>query len=242
MAAVVAVLVAAMAAGFSGFGFNVVAVPLLALVLPVKDAVTIGLVLGLLATGFSAILALRRDQVNLRLLIVLLIGSLPGLFVGTAVFRLLDAQSLRLMIGVLTACLPLVFMLTRLSRPRAVRTSEALSVGFVGGSFAATTGTGGPPIVVYLLATVREATKLRGTIVGHVAVVTLLALLLHAIQGQITSSQLTQSARLSPAVAVGLVLGTLLFRVAPNKVYRQSVKVILVLVSVAGLALALRWG
>ena len=62
--AAVAVLLAALAAGFSGFGFNVVAVPLLALVLPVKDAVTIGLVLGLLATGFSALLALRRDQIN----------------------------------------------------------------------------------------------------------------------------------------------------------------------------------
>jgi|SRR5581483_9288500 len=241
MTALAAVLVAAVAAGFSGFGFNVVAVPLLALVLPVKDAVTVGLVLGLVATGLSAILALHRQQVNVRLLVVLLAGSFPGLIVGTAAFRLLNAQSLRITIGVLTACLPMIFMFTRLARPRVFNTGEALSVGFVGGSFAATTGTGGPPIVVYLLATVREATKLRGTIVGHVAVVTLLALLLHAVQGQISGSQLSESARLSPAVAIGLIIGTRLFRVAPSGIYRRSVKAILVLVSVTGLLLALQW-
>jgi uncharacterized membrane protein YfcA len=240
MIAAGAVLGAAAAAGFSGFGFNVVAVPLLALVLPVKDAVTIALVLGLLATGVSASLALRRSQVHLRLLALLLLGSMPGLVVGTAAYLTLDQQALRITIGVATACFPLLYLIPRLTRPRAIRARETVGVGFVGGSFAATTGTGGPPIVMYLLTTLRDTAVLRGTILSHVAAVTVLALIAHGIQGQVSAGQLSQAARLAPAAIVGLVAGSLLFGRVSARTYQNSLRVILVLVSVSGLMLAIR--
>jgi uncharacterized membrane protein YfcA len=235
-----AVLSAAAAAGFSGFGFNLVAVPLLAFVLPVKDAVTIGLMLGVLATSVSAALALRRSQVHLRLLALLLLGSIPGLIVGTVAYLVLNEQGLRITIGVATACFPLLYLMPRLSKPRAIRARESVSVGFVGGSFAATTGTGGPPIVMYLLTTLRDATVLRGTILGHVAAVTVLALAAHGIQGQISTGQLSESARLAPAALVGLVAGSLLFRRVSARAYQNSLRVILAVLSVSGLALAIR--
>jgi uncharacterized membrane protein YfcA len=238
--ALAAVLAAATAAGFSGFGFNVIAVPLMALVLPTKDAVTVGLLLGVLAAGFPAIHALRQHQINLRILGVLLVGSVPGLLVGTMAFDALGSQGLRILIGVITAVFPLVFLTTRLSQPRQVRLCESLGVGFVGGSFAATTGTGGPPIAVYLLTTIKEAKKLRGTILGHVASVTLLALILHAFRGQISHAQLGESARLAPAAVVGLVIGAVLFRVASAHTYQQLLRAILAVVAVAGVALAVK--
>src|SRR5207253_5269137 len=110
MIAAGAVLGAAAAAGFSGFGFNLVAVPLLALVLPVKDAVKISLLLELLGSSVSAVVALRRSQVHLRLLVLMLLGSVPGLVVGTAAYLALDQQGLRITIGVVTACFPLLFL------------------------------------------------------------------------------------------------------------------------------------
>ena len=240
MIAVGAVLSAATAAGFCGFGFNLVAVPLLALVLPVKDAVTISLVLGLLATSVSAVIALRRSQVHLRLLALMLLGSIPGLVVGTAAYLWLDQQGLRITIGIATACFPLLYLVPRLSRPRAIKAHESLGVGFLGGSFAATTGTGGPPIVMYLLTTLRDARVLRGTILGHVAAVTVLALVAHGVQGQISPEQLSESARLAPAAVIGLVVGSLLFTRVSPRAYQASLRVILVLVSFSGLMLALR--
>jgi uncharacterized membrane protein YfcA len=240
MIALGAVLGAATAAGFSGFGFNLVSVPLLALVLPVKDAVTISLVLGVLATSVSALLAFRRSQVHLRLLALMLLGSVPGLVVGTAGYLLLGQQGLRITIGIVTACLPLLLLMPRLSRPRAIRARESVSAGFLGGSIAATTGTGGPPIVMYLLTTVRDAAVLRGTIVGHVTVVTVLVLLAHGIHGQVSASQLSESARLAPAALIGLVVGSLLFSRVSSRAYQSSLRVILTLVSVSGLILAIR--
>jgi uncharacterized membrane protein YfcA len=218
----------------------VITVPLLALILSAQDAVTIGLILGLVATGFPAILALRQQEVHLRILGFLLVGSLPGLIIGTAAFRLLSAHGLRITIGVLTACLPLIFTLTRFSRPRKVRVGEALGVGLVGGSLAATTGTGGPPVVVYLLTTVQEAAKLRGTILGHVTLVTALALAAHGIQGQISSTQLAQSLRLAPVTIIGLFVGSIFFRRISQRAYRISIRLLIIVVSVAGLILAAR--
>jgi uncharacterized protein len=240
MIAAGAVLGAATAAGFSGFGFNLVAVPLLALALPVKDAVTISLVLGLLATSVSALLALRRSQVHLQLLALMLVGSLPGLVVGTAAYLLLDQQGLRITIGIVTVSLPLLYLMPRLSRPRAIRARESVSAGFVGGSIAATTGTGGPPIVMYLMTTVRDAAVLRGTILAHVTAVAVLVLVAHGVQGQISADQLSESARLAPAALVGLIVGSLLFSRVSTRAYQNSLRVILTLVSVSGLMLAIR--
>ena len=95
-------------------------------------------------------------------------------------------------------------------------------------------------MVMYLLTTVRDAAVLRGTILGHVAAVTVLALAAHGIQGQISTGQLSQAARLAPAAVIGLAVGSVLFGRVSAHAYQTSLRVILVLVSVSGLMLAVR--
>lgn len=238
MIAAFAVWSASIAAGFTGFGFNLLAVPLLALVFLPKDAVIIALVLGLVVSGLLAALAARRREIDLRVVLLLTAGSVPGLALGTALFRYIDGSALRIAIGAITAGCAALFLIHRSPKPRQARTGESLGVGLLGGALAATTGTGGPPVVAYLMVTATDGVRVRGTVLAHVALVSLLALSAHASNGQLSTNQLEEALKLVPAVLIGLAIGSHLFRRAPGTIYRQVANSTLLLVGVAGIVLA----
>lgn len=239
MIAALAVGSASIAAGFTGFGFNLVAVPLLAFVFLPKDAVIIALVLGLVVSGLSALLAATRHEIDHRVVLLLTLGSIPGLVLGTVLFRSIDGSALRVLIGAITAACALLFLVQRNPRRRDAHAAGSLGAGLVGGTLAATTGTGGPPVVAYLMVTATEDVRVRGTVLAHVALVSLFALSAHASTGQLSTHQLEESLRLLPAVLVGLAIGSHLFRRAPGFVYRLVANSTLLLVGIAGVVVAI---
>src|SRR5437868_13391806 len=98
----VAVFVAGFLTAITGFGFNAVSLPLLAVAYEPHHAVVVGLIVGLLV--FVLVLALPgvRHAIDARLVWVLFMCSVPGLPVGAFALRVLDERTLRLAIGGLT--------------------------------------------------------------------------------------------------------------------------------------------
>jgi uncharacterized membrane protein YfcA len=238
MIASLAVWSASIAAGFTGFGFNLVAVPLLALVFLPKDAVIIALLLGALVSGSLAVVAAQRREIDLRLVWLLTLGSVPGLILGTLLFRHLHSSGLRIFIGAITVVCALLLLIRRSRTQRPAGAGSSLGVGLVGGTLAATTGTGGPPVVAYLMSTGADGAKVRGTVLSHVALVSLLALLAHTARGQVSSHQLEESLKLVPAVVIGLPIGSHLFRRTSGSVYRHVATLTLLVIGVAGVLVA----
>jgi uncharacterized membrane protein YfcA len=232
---------AAVVAAFTGFGFNLVAAPLLLLIYEPKDVVPITLLLGVLTSSLAAGAAGRRGEINFPLLGLLMLGSLPGLLVGTSAFAVLNPEALRLIIGVVTALSALLLIaLSRGGRIFTPRPAGSAGAGFLSGILVGMTGTGGPPIAAYVTLTTPEAGRVRGTVIGHVTLVSLAALGALALHHQLTHGQLTKALALAPSVVIGLLIGSYGFRHSSTRMYRWMVSSSLCLSAVAGIIVAAR--
>ncbi len=156
-----AVLLAYTVYGISGFGANLVAMPLLAHLLPLRLAVAMLLVFDLCA---GAMLVIRHGrhmqrQEMLRLMPWLLIGMVAGV-------TLLSQASERLLLmllGGFVLCCASVNLLQR-AATSPLSTHWAAPTGVVGGVFTALYGTGGPIYTLYLARRLQDKTVLRSTI------------------------------------------------------------------------------
>ena len=137
------VAVAALLGGMTGFGFNIVATPLL-LVLGVAPSTAVAVTLTIALVTRVQVVYRLREFIRWPRALPLTAASVPGLVVGAGIGAVLDPHVLRIGTGVLAMIAAPLMML---SRPRAQRSSPARYVvsGFAGGTLATTTSLNGIP-------------------------------------------------------------------------------------------------
>lgn len=144
-----AVLSGAALQAATGFGFGLVAAPLLFAAVGPEEAVGLMMVLGLEVNLLTLMAERRRPEPLAREAALLLAWSVPGMLAGVAVLRSLDATALQVVVtvGVLSS------LAVRRLRPRSGRPPGwALpAAGLAGGALNTATSTSGPPLVLYLL-------------------------------------------------------------------------------------------
>ncbi|MFM7064385.1 MAG: sulfite exporter TauE/SafE family protein [Actinomycetes bacterium] len=234
------VLFAALVQGASGFGFSLVAVPLLALSAGPKDAVVLASVLAVLST---AGLAVRfRDQVDRPLALRLLGGACLGLPFGAFVLQVVPAQVLLLAIGVVVLVSTAVLARRSAGPGSATAAAPAADVGsgVLCGLLTTSVGTNGPPVVLRLQAHGLPAGRFRATASAVFVGCNLAAVALFAAAGRVDRSLLAQAAVAVPALVVGLWLGDRVHRRLPAERFRSLVLALMVLTAVAAVAAALR--
>jgi hypothetical protein len=197
--------------GFPG-GFGIVTVPLMALAIAPAQAAAIMLPI-LLVMDVGAVWAYRRHW-DRSLVRVLLPAGLFGTLIGTALFRTLSADALRLFLGALA----IGFVFWRLSRRQSSATPAQPSVAK--GAFWATLSgltsfiahAGGPPISVYLLPLRLAPSVLVGTVAVTFAALNWSKVLPYWWLGLFSEQNLLTSAALAPVGLAGVALGVWLHR------------------------------
>ncbi len=151
MAAFVAFLVGLSKGGLGGT-LGALSTPLLALVMP--SGRVIGLVLPILMIADVFAVALHWRRWNMRLILLLLPGSLLGVTVGTFLITNSPTRTLRILLGVIV----LIFVVYKLFEPRIMRLTRyesrdwhGLLAGTVTGFSSSLAHIGGPPTSIYLL-------------------------------------------------------------------------------------------
>lgn len=150
--------------GISGFGSGLVAVPLLAMQLPLTFVVplilltdfTASLVLGGLHFGKVAWPEIRR----------LLPPGLVGVAAGTLLLVSLPKTPMLIGLGSFIILFALRNLLFAGREPKPVATWWAWPAGLTGGTVGALFGTGGPPYVIYLSHRLADKGELRATFSG----------------------------------------------------------------------------
>ncbi|HUR84326.1 MAG TPA: sulfite exporter TauE/SafE family protein [Solirubrobacteraceae bacterium] len=150
----------------TGFGFALVAAPLLFAVLGPQEAVTAGVLLGLELNVMTLASEGRRPRV-LRADAVTLVGwALPGLALGALALRSLPDRLLSAFVAV--AVLAALGLRLRARRVRAVtraaRWWQPALAGASSGALATSTSLSGPPLVFYLLARGLSPEQMRDTL------------------------------------------------------------------------------
>ena len=141
------VLLAYVVRGVAGFGSGLIAIPLLALMLPLTVAVPLVVFLDYVASATHGLK--DRSHIQWREILPLLPFSAVGVLFGLYLFRTVDAVMLAHALGVFV----LLFALYTLFIKDAISSLSrkwALPAGFLGGLVGTLFGTGGPFYVIYL--------------------------------------------------------------------------------------------
>ncbi|NWG86149.1 MAG: sulfite exporter TauE/SafE family protein [Hydrogenophilaceae bacterium] len=146
--------------GISGFGSGLVAVPLLALFLPLTFVVPFMLVMDFTA---SAVLGhSNRQQVDWAELKPLIPGSIVGVIAGATLLLKLDQSALLTALGLFVLAFALRSLLY-LHGEAPISKLWAWPASLAGGTVSALFGTGGPPYVIYLSHRIRDKGVFRAT-------------------------------------------------------------------------------
>jgi uncharacterized membrane protein YfcA len=233
---------AAVAAGAAlqsatGFGFSLIAAPLVFAAVDPAQAVGLMTLLGTEVNLLTLAGERRRPQPALRECAAIVAAALPGAVLGVAVLRVLDPVALQF--GVTAGVLG-TLAARRLAAGRHTPFWGAPIAGLVAGGLTTSTTTSGPPLLVYLLGRNLTPDRLRDTMpvcfLG-LSVVGVAALLLTRTHGAVPTA--TQLAILVPIVVAAHIAGRPLFRVlARSGNFDRVVTAILLVSVIAGLATA----
>lgn len=150
--------------GISGFGSGLIAVPLLALQLPLTFVVPLILLTDFTASATLGGLAFR--QVAWGEIRRLAAPSLLGVMAGTWLLVSLPREPMLIGLGSFVILFALRNLLLTGREPRPVATGWAWPAGLTGGTVGALFGTGGPPYVIYLTHRLFDKGQLRATFSG----------------------------------------------------------------------------
>lgn len=204
--AVPAVLLMGLSKSGFGGGLGALAVPLMALTVPVPQAAAIMLPLLAVMDGFG--LAALWREADRALLKLLLPAGLVGTVVGTASFGLLAPAAVAGVVGALTLLFlaQRIFFPPRPDAPPPPRWAGAL-LGVAGGFTSFVAHAGGPPVMVYVLPLKLAPIRFTATMAVFFAAVNASKWAPYAWLGLIDLRNLATAALLMPLAPLGVWLG-----------------------------------
>jgi uncharacterized protein len=241
VAAAGAVMAGAALQSAVGFGFALVAAPLLYAAAPSPEqAVGLMTVLGLEVNLLTLLAERRRPDPVWRDVVAVVAWSLPGALAGVAVLRALDALALQLLV---TAGVLIALAVNLRARPTARPAPATVAwwarplAGLSSGALNTSTSTGGPPVALLMMARGLRPAVVRDTLttsfVGFAAV-SVLALALTGTSDAVPDAAWV--AALVPLTAAGQLAGRPMFaRLAAARSYERVLTVVLLVTVLAGL-------
>jgi uncharacterized membrane protein YfcA len=221
--------------GLTGFGSTVIALPLLAQLLPLKLAVVLMMLLdfsAFLGFGLRVRRGIRFDEVG---------WLLPTALVGMALgLTLLIGVAESWLLGLLGAFVLsyAAYGLLRRGPPWRLPRWSALPIGLAGGAFSAMFGTGGVLFAIYNAGRIEDKAELRASNAAMIAFSSVVRLVLFGAVGLLAQDGLwTLLALMLPALALGILLGHRLHTRVPAGAVVRAVHAVLLL---AGVSLLLR--
>ncbi|HUZ00616.1 MAG TPA: sulfite exporter TauE/SafE family protein [Thermomicrobiaceae bacterium] len=221
-------LLAALLAGATGFGFALVSMPLLlALGFPLKFIVTANLSLALV-TRISVAWQLRR-HLFVRQAALLILGSVPGLYLGVRVVDVVNGPALKVATGALV-------MLTAVVLLRSAQTARPIpggtvAAGLAGGFLGATMSLNGVPPALLLTRNRARPLSFLADLAVYFVVSNAIALVLLQARGDLVRLALVPAAAVwLPGALVGNWMGVRLAGRIPEATFR-SIALLVIFIS-----------
>lgn len=229
LAAVPAVLIVGISKGGFGGGLGVAGVPIMALVVAPPQAAAILLPILCVMDLFS--LYAWRGKWDRRNVIILIPAALIGIAVGTAMFKHLNVDALRIFIGLIAV----LFVIYHVARAR-LTPREAQGPSWVRGTFwgsiAGLTSfvahAGGPPMTLYLVPQKLDRGIYQATTVLVFVAINYMKLGPYWWLGQFSSQNLATSLILLPLAPFGIWLGVWLHKKVTDKAFYAVILVALI--------------
>jgi uncharacterized membrane protein YfcA len=203
-ALVVAILVfGSFVQGLSGFGFALVAVPLVSAVVEPARAVIIVSLASFVTGVRNAVVS--REQIEWPVAKRMIIAAYVAMPLGLVVLESVGPTTLRIVIGVTVGLAALLVVLGFELRQGTVTTD--LTAGFVSGVLNTSTGTNGPPLVLALRARHFGVVRFRGTLAIIFIACSVVGLTLFVVRGLVQRSDVVTALCAIPLSLVAALAG-----------------------------------
>ncbi len=148
----IGLLVACTMQSATGFGFSLIAGPVLFAVIEASAAVTLLMIIGQVVNLLVLFAEQRRPHVDWAVLRPALLAALPGLPIGALIVRVVPLDALRLAVGAIVCGLVISRLVRRRhpSAPRPIGPRGAVVAGLIVGVLTTSTTTTGPPLAIWL--------------------------------------------------------------------------------------------
>lgn len=211
----------------TGFGFALIAAPVLTLVMGPKETVVFVIVAGIIVR--LVMMWKTWGQFDWSTVLITAAGSLLGIIPGAYLLKIADANYLKILLGIALLVATILLKLN-FSPEIKNKTLGRVSAGFLSGFFSASTSISGPPIALYFLGENMEKTLLRANMIWIFAIGSFCTLGSFFVTGTFDSGRdLMLSLYVLPSVLLGWWLGEkMFFRVNQHLFKRIALIVVLV--------------
>jgi len=220
--------------GVTGFGSTLVAVPLLAHVVPLTFAIPVVILLDGIASVSQGLRL--RAEIDRREVLTLLPFLVLGMGIGTLLLVSVPGDVLILCLGVFVLAYGLSYIARRGSVLRLPRWSAA-PIGMFGGTTAALFGSGGPVYVVYFAGRGATPDQIRATMPLVFVFTTIARIVVFALAGLYHTGVFAATGLLLPALALGLWSGN---RLHGRLSREQAVRIVGALLTLSGVSLLVK--
>jgi uncharacterized membrane protein YfcA len=216
-----AVIFAGISKGGFGSGAAFASASILALV--IEPGLALGVMLPLLMLIDVSTLKPYWGKWDRRAAILLILGGLPGVALGAALYRVAEPDVFRFLIGAIS----LTFVAWKLAEARgwvrAARQALPVWAGAVAGAVAGFTSfvshAGGPPAAVYLLSLGIDKTRFQATTVLVFWAINIAKFIPYAFLGMFTAQTIIANLALAPFALMGAWLGVRAHYLLPERLF-----------------------
>jgi uncharacterized membrane protein YfcA len=215
--------------GLSGFGSALVAIPLLTIFIDVKTAIPLCVLNGLLISSYLAVKL--KDHMKLKDILPLIVGSLPGVYLGVNVLKHMESGLIRILLGIMIVSY-CIYSLVFHPAPRKIHRIWAYIAGFGSGFISSGFSAGGPPAIIYTTLTGRSKDHIKSTLTGFFLVGGFIIATAHAASG-LTNVQVLKYFLFSAGfILSGVYMGSRLYDRTNTQRY---IKIILITLMMLGI-------
>jgi len=212
------VVVAGFLQGLTGFGFVLIALPLLGLFIGIKTIIPLVI---LLALCISMTLSVQlRSSINLKSIYGLMAATIPGIPLGVYTLKHIPAEMLAIIVGIIMVAFTSYQLLAKPTAKQLGIPSTILA-GFVSGVLAGSIGAGGPPVIVYSSLQPWTKDQAKATLAFYFAICGAMVSITHAYTGLITQEVLKLFLISIPALIVGILLGSIAYKKLSDHGYKK---------------------
>lgn len=204
--------------GLTGFGFGLIALPLLGLFIPFKTIIPLVLMLALIIS-LTLMIQLRRS-VRLKIILILFLATLPGIPLGVYALKHISAQILSLGLGLLMISFTSYQLLSKPS-PRELGMPVTLVAGFSCGFLTGCISAGGPPVIIYSAVQPWSKDEAKAVLAYYFFITGATALAAHYYNGLVTSDVINYFTVTFPALILGILAGTFAYKHISDHGYRK---------------------
>ena len=222
-----AVLIIICAASFlqsiSGFGFSLLAMPLLSAVVDIREAVVIAKICGLFANVVHLTKDHRLAEHDIAKRVSL--SAILGMPFGVVVLTVFSATQMRVAISAVIIVLVLLMMSNFTLKVETTKTDELL--GFISGVLSTSVSTNGPPLVFLLQSKKLDPWRLRATLAYIFTITGSASFAVLMIAGKGSIDAFTYALISIPTMYLATLLGRKTRAVVTEKIYERLMYVLL---------------